>query len=581
MGFIRLTPNDKRSTTYKVSPEEKRAYYKRMVKNHIEDLRKDGASDEEVAKFKNGLSDFVKKEINPTQKPIVAFKGEGATVAEALFNVIYSVDIPVEIKEATLDVVECFPVEISEDCVSEEVNSFIEFLDSIVYSSASEELVQQVLDEVLPSLGEAFINEVSDEWIRRKTDNAIKQRTKAYNQAKGNVIGMATLDKANKAQDRLDAAKNYQPKARDYSSYKYHSDTTTPSGDTIKKDTGAMSKLKSAVGKVKQAVTGNKKDTDYVGLSRMIGAKANKDNIGAETLRQQTTHNVEAPRGTKTTTNSETPSRQEKISKLRQNLGRTDKSKGEEMTPEDRMKALKKLSKYTEKKNQEANSQNKNNEIGKDLDTAFSKSNFNKSEVKQPEGEQQKFDFEGTNKTGEGRTKAAASIANSNKNEKGNDKSGSNKPIVAAKVDYQQKLNDAQKQLASLQKKMASVKRDTTRTRYQDQINKLQKSIKGYEKKLAGVAHEALAELAITLLSTNISESCFVEVMEMVAANKANAQKALARDEDNAMAVIDDINKDLQAGKPVDPEKVKKAEELRKKKEHFEKMFNDKFNNNQ
>ena len=92
--------------------------------------------------------------------------------------------------------------------------------------------------------------------------------------------------------------------------------------------------------------------------------------------------------------------------------------------------------------------------------------------------------------------------------------------------------------------------------------------------------NEALADLALLLLGTNISESCFMEVMEMAGATKANAEKVKNRYEDEVKASIDALYKDVEEGKPVDPEKVKDAEEKRKRKEHFEKMFNDKFNNN-
>ena len=99
--------------------------------------------------------------------------------------------------------------------------------------------------------------------------------------------------------------------------------------------------------------------------------------------------------------------------------------------------------------------------------------------------------------------------------------------------------------------------------------------------KLRGEAtNEALSDLAVLLAFTNISESSFVEVMEMVAASKANAQKALERDEKKAMAAIDDINKDLEAGKPIDPEKVKNAEADHKKYERFKEIYDKKFNDN-
>jgi ornithine carbamoyltransferase len=92
--------------------------------------------------------------------------------------------------------------------------------------------------------------------------------------------------------------------------------------------------------------------------------------------------------------------------------------------------------------------------------------------------------------------------------------------------------------------------------------------------------NEAISDLVVTLLGTNISESCFVEVMEMVAASKTNAEKALDRDEQDAMAEIDNIYKDVKAGKGVDPEKAERAEKKRQKYEYYKEIFDKKFNNN-
>ena len=109
----------------------------------------------------------------------------------------------------------------------------------------------------------------------------------------------------------------------------------------------------------------------------------------------------------------------------------------------------------------------------------------------------------------------------------------------------------------------------------------LDKRISDLEKRLGNAkVHEALSDLVLLLLNTNISESCFVEVMEMAGANKANALKVKDRYDHDMNTSLDDINKDLEDGKPMDMEKVKKAEEIMKKKEHFEELFKKKFNDN-
>ena len=757
MGFIRLTPNDKRNTTsHKISPEEKSAYYRRMVKNHIEDLRERGASDEEVTKFKNGLSDFIKKEIAPEQKPIVAPKKEGAAVAEALFDVIYSVDIPVEIKEAALDVAEFFPIGINEDCVSEEVNSFIEFLDSIVYSSASEELVEQLLDEVLPTLDEAFINEVSDEWVKRKVQDSMAARKSAADSAdrsvKSGIVGLSQLRRQDQAQQNLEAGKT---KAASIQARLDKRNTAEPKEEVSKTEpanTGAMGKLKSVVGKVKNWASSVDKGPDYVGLSRAIGRKANKDNIGAEKLRQQTTHKVEAepeakveppkvkpeqapsvkakkvnvakengvakaekpkvgaeqpavkaevkaddatkaakkkvatatateaqpkakkakvekpkaepevvqqkldveapkeePKATKTTRAKKVEEVKEKAkAKVEQPAAETPKEvkAGPEQPKATKTTRAKKVEEVKEKAKEAATKETVKNgkkAVAKAISSPAETPKEVKAEPEQPKAEAPKkrtgkivINAKGRNlkKTSEEqpaaetskevkaeseqpkatekkqpaaetpKEKAVTSIAKEGTTEnKDNSAEANNKPVKANSSDSsnndvkrQRAIAKAQEELKQWQDREAEILRKiedakkfpeykSSTGEYEERLQNVRDRIKDRQidlNRLQGESvKEAISDLAILLTHTNISENCFVEVMEMVAANKANAQKALARDEDNAMAVIDDINKDLQAGKPVDPEKVKKAEELRKKKEHFEKMFNDKFNNNQ
>ena len=113
-----------------------------------------------------------------------------------------------------------------------------------------------------------------------------------------------------------------------------------------------------------------------------------------------------------------------------------------------------------------------------------------------------------------------------------------------------------------------------------DQPFELKAKIEQMEKELGHTkVTEALSDLAVLLVKTNISENCFVEVMEMVAANKANAEEALKRDEEDAMAAIDDIYKDVEVGKGVDSTKVKRAEKKRQKYEHYKEIFDKKFNN--
>jgi hypothetical protein len=172
-----------------------------------------------------------------------------------------------------------------------------------------------------------------------------------------------------------------------------------------------------------------------------------------------------------------------------------------------------------------------------------------------------------------------------------------NKPAEEPKIKVSTEKSDEDKKYeAKLRREAAARRKDqekqlgVLRQRKQEMTSKpgydtkavedLDSRISDLEKRLNVTANEALSDLAILLLNTNITESCFVEVMEMAGASKANALKVKDRYDNDMEASLDAIDKDVREGKPVDPEKVKKAEELRQRKEHFEQMFKDKFNDN-
>ena len=161
------------------------------------------------------------------------------------------------------------------------VETYLELLDTLVYSSASESLIYNIIDETFAELDEEFINEVSDQWVKRKTEAGLKAREQAYKQAKSNVVGLSSLNKAAEAGEKLERGKQ-QVANRTKVTPLY----TKPT---------AVDKLKSAVGKVKNWASSIDKGPEHVGLSRIVGYKANKDNMGAHSLHQQTTQKAEAP----------------------------------------------------------------------------------------------------------------------------------------------------------------------------------------------------------------------------------------------------------------------------------------------
>lgn len=538
----------------------------------------------------------------------------------SLFNLLYST----EISEATkADIINKIQEPIIESYEVEPlVETYLELLDTLVYSTASESLIYNIIDETFSQLSEEAINEVSDNWIKRKTEAGLKSREKAYNQAKGNIVGLASLNRASKARERLERGRE-----------QVASRAPRPNNG------GALNKLKSAVGKVKSFVGNVDKGPEYVGLSRLIGAKANKDNAGAETLRQQTTHKAEAPakevkqpevKASKTEKVKQPKMKKEKQpepvqQKLDIKAPKAEEKQSEvktEVKADDATKATKKTSTRASKisKAKKVVTDVISNKKGKQPEV--------KAEEKQPEVKAEVKADDATKATteattgkkksrgGKGKktptgdsdataTKKVVASAISNKEERAEAPKEEPKTQPAAEAPKEEpkikvnlnKTNETKGRYAVMRRQIEAQRKDQERQlealkqRKQDMTSKpgydqnsvvdLEKRISDLEKRLGkSKVNEALTDLTLLLLGTNISESCFMEVMEMVAATKANAEKVKNRYEDEMKASIDALYKDVKEGKPVDPEKVKDAEEKRKRKEHFEKMFNDKFNNN-
>ena len=593
----------------------------------------------------------------------------------SLFNLLYSTEISEATKE---DIINKIQEPIIESCEVEPlVETYVELLDTLVYSTASESLIYNIIDETFSQLSEETINEVSDEWIKRKTEAGLKSREKAYNQAKGNIVGLSSLNRASKAGERLERGRE-----------QVASRAPRPNNG------GALSKLKSAVGKVKSFASSVDKGPEHIGLSRLIGAKANKDNVGAETLRQQTTHKAEAPAENKSSAEApKAESNSDAVAKaVRRNQSKTEKNRAYKIRKAiNKAKGTKLPSGETIEmgntsiaKREAAREKAKGTKIPSgetiEMDNSEIKGRKERLErvkekakgTKIPSGEtielgtskrkrgrrkttgtqnqepiQQKLDLEAP-KTEEKQpevkaevkaddaTKATTKGTTGKKNSRGrkgkktptvdSDATAAKKVVTSAisnkeeqaeapkeepkaqpaaeapkeepkiKVDLN-KTGEAKRRDAAMRRQIETQRKDqekqleALKQRKQDMTSKpgydqnsvvdLEKRISDLEKRLGkSKVNEALADLALLLLGTNISESCFMEVMEMAGATKANAEKVKNRYEDEVKASIDALYKDVEEGKPVDPEKVKDAEEKRKRKEHFEKMFNDKFNNN-
>ena len=529
----------------------------------------------------------------------------------SLFNILYSVEISEDTKTDIINKID-YPVQEAYE-VEPLVETYLELIDTLVFSTASEALIYNIIDETFASLSEEFINEVSNEWIKRKTEAGLKSREQAVKRAndsvKSGVIGLSQLNRQDKAQQRLDKGRA-QVAART-------PNTIEPKAETPKAE-GAMGKLKSAVGKVKKWASGADDSSNYVGLSRLIGAKANKDNIGAETLRKQTTEKTEAPKAETTQPEVKTEAPKAETTQPEVKTEAPKKTKATKTTKTTKVKAPKA---ETTQPEVEAEAPKKTRATKTTKTTKTAKVEAPKAETTQPEVKAEtaqpevKAEVKGEDATKavkKGAAKATKTTKDIVKNAKKKvmkavdtkTKAETTQPEVKAettqpevKAEAKPKKTEAERYEAKMRREAEARRKDQERVLQilKDQktsmVSKpgydakeaqdLDKRISDLEKRLGNAkVHEALSDLVLLLLNTNISESCFVEVMEMAGANKANALKVKDRYDHDMNTSLDDINKDLEDGKPMDMEKVKKAEEIMKKKEHFEELFKKKFNDN-
>ena len=113
----------------------------------------------------------------------------------SLFNLLYST----EISEATkAEIINKIQEPVLESCEAEPlVETYLELLDTLVYSTASESLIYNIIDEAFSQLSEETINEVSDEWVKRKVQDSMAARKGAADAAnrsvKSGIVGLSQL----------------------------------------------------------------------------------------------------------------------------------------------------------------------------------------------------------------------------------------------------------------------------------------------------------------------------------------------------------------------------------------------------
>lgn len=307
-----------------------------------------------------------------------------------IFDIAYSTSISESLKDKILLELLELPVLESVEPVEPLVETYIQFLDTLIFSEISEDKMNSVIDEVFSTLDEEFINEVSAEFIKQKAQNSLINRQRAFDNAKQDYraaktglkdsskefkaaksnmkdgpIGLTSFKHYDDAQQKHDQAQTVHDTAKSNldkatsrinrakalangatakakTSEAPKAEATSNIGSEIKANTettnqaktSPMDKLKSAAGKVKDWWNKNtkmNKTHDQVGLVHAIGKKAiENEKAGKEDIGFATINkNTEETPSAETSAN-ETPVNKPKKTKT---TGRGGKKKTTTETP--------------------------------------------------------------------------------------------------------------------------------------------------------------------------------------------------------------------------------------------------------
>ena len=472
-----------------------------------------------------------------------------------LFDVIYSTKLLESVKEAVLSNIQQSIVE-DNNC-SPIVETYLDLIDTLTFSTVSEDKIQSILDEVFENVDEAIINEVSDEYIKRKAQAGLKQREKAYKEVSSNPVGLSQIDRVG---SKLEKAQNYQVPTRNYSKPKIETTPNTPS-NTNKE--GVMGKLKSAVGKVKNWYD-KRNSTTYDEVRHAIGRKAiENEKKGEANFKNPTTINpepkaeapkVEAPKVSKPKvakvskpkvkveepkkTEVEAPKVEAKA-EVKTEAPKVAKAKSPKKT-EIKAKTTKEVKAEAPKAEAPKINKEAKTKVADAIKTKTETSKAKeskKTEVKTPKAEM--TDEERETKKAEQRMK---------------------RDLAQARKSREQALNNAKDRLASM----------TSKPGYsEEEAGKLREKISELE---AALKEDCIAELTYLLGNSNISEGSFVEIMELFAPNKCNASKAKARHEEEVKSALDELNKEV-INNDINPETVEKVNNAAQKNDRFQEIY--------
>ena len=511
---------------------------------------------------------------------------------------------------------------------SSQVGFLVDFLDSIVFSEVSEATADDLIDKVIGGLSEAAINEVSDEFIKRHARNALANRKREFNAHK-EPIGMVGLEKNARAEERLNRAKELSKKAPERT---FKSQPSSKLKGAVKKvkdwfnqpnDHVSLSKI---VGKkpavkpeapkpVENKPVENKPAEPKKSGANIVGATEKKPNLvknmsstisvrvknpekEEETEPNVTFSNTEVGKGKEEKKPEvEAPKAEKKPAKPR----KTSKKETEKVEAPKLKKVAKKQKpvkaekveapKPVEKKPEveapkeeapqpvEAKTESKPKKPKRTANAAGKKQALNivsKIRAAQAKKQAEKTEENKPQSTeANEQPKQEAPKAEDKNTEPKKEMTGKEKYFARQRAQHKKGLRE---KISGLQSKKASIEADPNHT--PQQLEDINKQITSAEAELQDFvkANEALVDFAVLLAKSNISESSFVEVMKMIRPNKENTTKIQERYEKELDEALDEICKDAVAGNPINEEKIKEAENIEKRKEHFEEMLKKRFN---
>ena len=306
-----------------------------------------------------------------------------------LFDVAYSTSIPESVKEAVFDKVELPITEGLE--LSSDICECVRFLDNLAYSNMSEDLANSIIDDVFEGCSEEYLEEVYEVYIQAKSIQYIAEDSDRYKSFSQVMQGKMpkTPDRYKEYQQTKDA----EQLMRSYgNSMKHRVPKTTQSTDseswnagTYKKDIKTPKAIQDIIDKAEARKKGNFISKAKEGIKSAVGKVKNWWNGRKQKVATAPQQSATAPQQN---TNTSLSAKQSILQKSslgdRYNEFKKNKAAQAGVSDEQASKATYKAIGRHKRKEAFQGLRQKSNEIGQQLDKAFSTTNDNKKEGNNP-----------------------------------------------------------------------------------------------------------------------------------------------------------------------------------------------------